>query len=675
MCRAMNNNILWKPTKKQIETANITRLMKVVNDKYSKGFVSYAELYQWSIDYPEKFWSELWDFAGIIADKGNDILENKDSMLGASWFADSKINFAENLLKASDDPKQTAICFWGEDKLKRQLTHADLSQQVASVAEFLKDQNIQSGDVVAGFMANVPEAVICMLATTSLGAIWTSCSPDFGVQGVLDRFGQVKPKVFISIDAYYYNGKTHDCLEKVSEIVSGLDSLEQLVIVPYAQSDSQYDRKHTSPFFGLFVESKTKQGKSRQVTSYPEILEKYSTAALSFTRLSFNSPLYIMYSSGTTGVPKCIVHGIGGTLLQHLKEHLLHVDLKPDDRVFYFTTCGWMMWNWLVSALGTGATLMLYDGSPFYPDANILLDYAEEENINVFGTSAKYIDVLKNEEVDFKKTHSLPHLRTMLSTGSVLSPESYDYVYQNLKSDICLSSISGGTDIISCFALGSPIIPVRRGELQCKGLGMKVEVFSEGGKAVINKKGELVCTQPFPSMPIYFWNDPDNKKYYDAYFSSYENIWCHGDYVTETENGGLVFYGRSDTVLNPGGVRIGTAEIYRQVEKLDEVVESIVIGQQWQDDVRVVLFVRLTPETNIDDKLTQKIKTQIRRNTTPRHVPAKVLQVSDIPRTKSGKIVELAVRSVVHGDIINNIESLANPESLQEFKDRSELLD
>ena len=439
---------------------------------------------------------------------------------------------------------------------------------------------------------------------------------------------------------------------KIRTISASIDSIKNIVVIPYANED-------------------TLEGS----TNYPQILSDYAQAKIQYTHMPFNAPMYIMYSSGTTGVPKCIVHGIGGTLLQHLKEHILHAGVKADDRVFYFTTCGWMMWNWLVSTLATGATLMLYDGSPFYPNANILLDYAEQENISVFGTSAKYIDVLRKESIDFTQTHSLNNLKSILSTGSVLVPESFDYVYQNIKSDLCLSSISGGTDIVSCFALGATTLPVRRGELQTKGLGMSVEVWDDAdavvgkkGKAVINKKGELVCTKPFPSMPIYFWNDPENKKYHDAYFAKYENTWCQGDYVSETDTGGLIFYGRSDTVLNPGGVRIGTAEIYRQVEKLDEVQESIVVGQNWQDDVRVVLFVKLSDGLILDDELIQKIKLQIRSNTTPRHVPSKVLQVNDIPRTKSGKIVEIAVRCCIHNEAIKNEQTLANPEALEEAR-------
>ena len=649
------NNVLWSPTEKQIKQANSSHFITHLNKSLSTEIHSFQDLHKWSIDNSEVFWNELWSFTNIIGDKGKQTLENKNLMPGAVWFSDSKLNFAENLLNpATRDSNHdaTAIVFWGEDQQKYSLNFSELNQQVASLSAYLRDNGIQAGDIVAGIMPNIPEVVVAMLATASLGAVWTSCSPDFGVQGVLDRFGQVKPKVLITANAYFYNGKTHDCLDKVKKIVASLDSIKNLIIVPYATMDT------------LEVAS-----------NYPEIMADYSQSEIQYSRMNFNDPLYIMYSSGTTGVPKCIVHGIGGTLLQHLKEHILHVDVKAGDRVFYFTTCGWMMWNWLVSSLAAGATLMLYDGSPFYPNSKILLDYADQEEFTVFGTSAKYIDVLRKENINFTQTHSLINLKTILSTGSVLVPESFDYVYENIKNDLCLSSISGGTDIISCFALGSPTLPVKRGELQSKGLGMAVEIWNENGQAITNEKGELVCVQPFPAMPIYFWNDTENKKYQSAYFSKFKNIWCQGDYVSETNEGGLIFYGRSDTVLNPGGVRIGTAEIYRQVEKLDQVQESIVVGQDWQEDVRVILFVKLKESIQLTDDLIKSIKLQIRNNTTPRHVPAKVIQVSDIPRTKSGKIVEIAVRNCIHNEDIKNSESLANPEALEEFRNRLELQD
>jgi acetoacetyl-CoA synthetase len=595
----------------------------------------------------------VWSFAGVIGDMGaGPYLLEREKMPGAHWFPNARLNFAQNLLRRRDHG--TALVFWGENKVRRKLSFAQLHDQVSTTAQALRSMGVAPGDRVVACMPNMPETVIALLATTSIGAIWSSCSPDFGVQGVLDRFGQIEPKVLFCVDGYYYSGKTHDTLPRVAEIARRLPTLKSVVVVPYLIAKPLIadipKALHSSAFTSGLLPNE-----------------------IAFEQVAFSHPLYILYSSGTTGVPKCIVHNTGGTLLQHLKEHQLHTDLKRGDRLFYFTTCGWMMWNWLVSGLATGATLLMYDGSPFYPNPSVLFDLADTENMSVFGTSAKYIDALAKLGVKPRDTHRLDSVRTMTSTGSPLAPESFDYVYKNIKSDLLLSSISGGTDIVSCFVLGSPLLPVYRGELQCRGLGLKVEVYDDEGKPVVGQKGELVCSAPFPSMPVGFWNDPDGSKYHDAYFARFPGVWYHGDYMELTPRGTAVIYGRSDAVLNPGGVRIGTAEIYRQVEQLNEVVESLVIGQDWDNDVRVVLFVRLRDGLTLDDALTKKIKNQIRTNTTPRHVPAKVVQVADIPRTKSGKIVELAVRNVVHNLPVKNQEALANPESLDLFKDLPEL--
>ena len=648
---------LWQPSPAQIESANLTAFMRHVAQHGGPVCDNYPALYDWSIHEPEAFWRAVWNFCGVIGDRGsNCVLENPAQMPGARWFPDARLNYAENLLQRGDD--ESAIVFRGENQVRGHVSFRELKHEVSRLAQALRAAGIRPGDRVAGYMPNLPGTVIAMLAASSLGAVWSSCSPDFGVQGVVDRFGQIGPRILFAADGYFYNRHTIDNLPRLREIMAQLPTVEQLVVVPYT------------------CEQPDISSLPRAITVH-DFMAPFKARPLEFAQLPFDHPLFIMYSSGTTGVPKCIVHGAGGTLLQHLKEHVLHTDVRRGDRVFYFTTCGWMMWNWLVSGLATGAALMLYDGSPFIAKGSVLWDYAAEEQINVFGTSAKYIDALAKLRLEPGKTHDLSSLRALLSTGSPLVAESFDYVYRSIKSDLQLASISGGTDIISCFALGCPILPVWRGELQCRGLGMNVEVWNEEGKPVRGEKGELVCTAPFPSMPVGFWNDPDGSKYHAAYFERYPGIWHHGDYVELTAHDGLMIYGRSDAVLNPGGVRIGTAEIYRQVEQLDEVVESLAIGQDWPpqqpNDVRVVLFVRLREGLFLDAALTDRIKRQIRDNTTPRHVPAVVVQVADIPRTKSGKIVELAVRNVVHGLPVRNLEALANPEALKHFHARPEL--
>ncbi len=648
---------LWVPDCDRVAAANMTAFARSAEGRWGRALPDYPALHAWSVNEPAEFWASIWELGEVRGEMGSVVLENGHLMPGARWFPEARLNFAENLLRSRDD--SDAMVFWGEDRVKNRLSHGDLYRQVAHFAAALREMGVEPGDRVAAWMPNLPETIVVMLAAASIGAIFSSASPDFGVQGVLDRFGQIEPKVLVAVDGYYYNDKIVDCMERLAAITDGLPSVKRVVVVPYVHAHHDISHVHHARMLADFVK--------------PFLVE----TEIPFARLPFDHPLYIMYSSGTTGVPKCIVHGAGGVLLQHIKEHRLHGDVKPGDKVFYFTTCGWMMWNWLVSGLASGATLLLYDGSPMIGDGAILFDYAQAEGMTHFGTSAKFIDGIAKAGLRPRATHDLSALRAMFSTGSPLVPEGFEYVYREIKADLCLSSISGGTDIVSCFVLGSPTLPVWPGEIQCKGLGMAVDVFDEAGRPVRGEKGELVCTRPFPVMPVGFWNDTDGTRYRAAYFARFDNIWCHGDYSEITVHDGIVIYGRSDATLNPGGVRIGTAEIYRQVERLDEVVESLVIGQQWPPgeaaDVRVVLFVKLREGLVLDDALIARVRDTIRANTTPRHVPARVVQVADIPRTKSGKIVELAVRAVVHGEPVKNVEALANPAALDHFRARPEL--
>jgi len=642
---------LWIPSAERIAGSNLTGFAEHVHRLHGAPRGDYSALWRWSVEERETFWTALAEFAGVIWERGSrPVLQGRDRMPGCVWYEDTRLNFAENLLARRD--QHTALVFVNERGTRRQLSYLELHAEVARIAAGLRELGLRPGDRVAGYLPNLPEAIIAMLATASIGGVWTSCSPDFGSNGVLDRFGQIAPRVLFTADGYYYSGKTLDSIGPIRGVLEQLPSVERVVVVPYLEDGAKkLDVPHATGWheFG------------------------HRDAPLQFERVPFNAPLYVMYSSGTTGVPKCIVHGVGGTLLQHRKEHLLHCDLKPDDRLFYFTTCGWMMWNWLASGLAGGSTLVLYEGSPFAPDRDVLWRLAERERITHFGTSPKYLAALAKDGGAPALEFDLAGLRTVLSTGSPLAPEQFDYVYESIKRDVHLASISGGTDIISCFALGNPWVPVRRGELQGPGLGMKTEVFDEAGHPVREQQGELVCSAPFPSMPIGFWNDPDGRRYRAAYFERFDNVWQHGDYALQATEGGFVILGRSDAVLNPGGVRIGTAEIYRQVEKLDEVLESLAVGQDWDNDVRVVLFVRLRPGVALDAALEKRIRDVIRSNTTPRHVPARIVAVPDIPRTISGKIVELAVRDVVHGRKVKNTDALANPAALEHFRNRPEL--
>ena len=640
-----DNPILWTPGEDRRKASAMYRFMQ------QQGFENYDDLYRWSIDDSAAFWEALCKFCDIrFSRDATSTIERRDDIMHAGWFAGGQLNYAEHLLRFDGD--HIALVFSAENGDRSEYSFDELRRAVAGVAEGLRLAGVVKGDRVGGYLPNCPEAIIAMLATASIGAAWSSCSPDFGVNGVVDRFGQIEPKVLFTANGYVYNGKRFNSLATVAAIVKAIPSIERTVVVPFVDDDMDLSAIANAVSIDEF---------------------SVEDARLHFEAVAFDHPLFIMYSSGTTGVPKCIVHGHGGTLLQLTKEHVLHCDIGSDDRLFYFTTCGWMMWNWLATGLASGATLILYDGSPFFNDGDILWQIADDEKMTVFGTGAKYISALEKAGVRPKDKFELSNLRAVLSTGSPLSPESFDFVYDAIAGDIQLSSISGGTDIISCFAAGNPILPVRRGELQCLALGMAVEIFDDDGNSIISENGELVCTKAFPSQPVCFWNDPDNAKYYAAYFERFPGVWAHGDYAEITDERGMLIHGRSDAVLNPGGVRIGTSEIYRQVEQLDEILESIAIGQNWEDDVRIVLFVVLRNGVKLSDELQERIRKSIRDNTTPRHVPAKIVAVPEIPRTISGKIVELAVRSAVHGEEVKNTDALANPEALAHFRDLAEL--
>lgn len=652
--KSTSSTLLWTPDKARVETGVLAEFVRSAIPQAGAEIGDYSALHRYSVTNLEVFWNAVWDFCGVIGEKGvAPHLADADKMPGATFFPDAELNYAENMLKKTGG--EAAIIFRAEDKMKRSLSWDELHAHVSRLQQAMKDAGVGPGDRVAGMMPNMPETVIATLAASSLGAIWSSCSPDFGEGGVLDRFGQIRPKVFFACDGYWYNGKEIDVAKKLKPIVEKLESAETVVVVPF------------------LTDGKDLAASLPRAATYEDFLAPYEAKTVTFKRMPFNHPLFILYSSGTTGVPKCIVHGAGGTLLQHLKEHRLHCGLNEGDRAFYFTTCGWMMWNWLITFLASGCTICLYDGSPFAPDGNVLFDYAQDERFALFGTSAKYIDAVKKAGLRPADTHDLSSVRLLTSTGSPLAPESFDFVYEGMRPDVHLASISGGTDIVSCFVLGNPWEPVHRGEIQNAGLGMAVQVWNDAGTAVREEKGELVCAKPFPSMPVKFWNDESGEKYRSAYFSRFENVWCHGDFAEWTANGGLIIHGRSDATLNPGGVRIGTAEIYAQAEKVPEVLEAICIGQNWDNDVRVILFVRLMEGVTFDEELAKRIKTQIRTGASPRHVPAVILEVPDIPRTKSGKITELAVRDMVEGRTVKNKEALANPEALDHFANRPEL--
>lgn len=642
---------IWVPSKSRIERSNMMRFMTALQKQYPE-IKNYQDLYQWSINNTGKFWKAIWEFCDVRYKKSYDkVLVDGDKLPGAKWFVGSKINFAENLLKADDT--QLAIIGRSERPQRSTLNYRQLRNNVARMSHALIDSGVKPGDRVAGYLPNIPETVISMLATAAVGAVWSSCSEDFGVRGVLDRFGQIEPTILIAADGYSYQGKEINRIDNIATLSHSISSIKKVVVIPFLEPEPDLTSIDHSILFDHFIDN--------HFDNIP------------YVHVDFDHPLFILYSSGTTGKPKCIVHGCGGTFMQLIKEHMLHIDVTQSDVVFYFTTCGWMMWNWLVAALATGATIVTYDGSPFYPASSQLFDLTDQEGITVFGTSAKYLAAIQKEEMVPMLSHKLTELKAILSTGSPLMPEQFDYVYENIKTDVQLSSISGGTDIVSCFQIGNPVLPVYRGELQCRGLGLSIEVFNDDGESVVNEKGEMVCTKPFPSIPIYFWDDEDNTKFNQAYFSKFPNTWAHSDYAELTDRGTMIIYGRSDAVLNPGGVRIGTAEIYREVEKFHDVLESIVVGQEWEEDTRIVLFVKLRNGVELNIELQTAIKQLIRKNTSPRHVPAKIIQVDDIPRTISGKIVELAVSNVIHNRPVKNIDALANPEALNYFRNLDDL--
>lgn len=648
------NPVLWEPSEARKKNALIQHFKSQVEVEFNIDLPDYKSLWRWSIDHKEEFWSKAWDFGGVIGEKGDIILENGDDMERAAFFPNGTLNFAENMLRRRDDAP--ALIFRAEDKVEETVTFKQLYDRGSQMVQGLKTLGVTKGDRVAAYLPNMPEAIIGCLGAASLGALWSSASPDFGVQGVLDRFGQVEPKVLIACAGYYYNGKTHSCLDKVEKILKQLPSVEKLILVPFADPNPDLNRFKDAILFDDF-------------------LDQYTPNDIDFVPVEFNHPLYIMFSSGTTGVPKCIVHRTGGVVLSHIVYHMLHSDTKRDDRVFYFTTTGWMMWQWLISGLMCEATVLLYDGSPFYPDGNVLFDFADDHKMTFFGTSAKYVDALKKHGLSPAKTHDLSSIKGMGSTGSPLVHEAFDYIYSDIKSDLHVSSLSGGTDIVGCFVIGNPISPVHRGEIQGPGLGKDVDVFDDNGQPVpaSSGPGELVCTSCFPNQPLKFWNDEDGQKYHNAYFADFDNVWAHGDWIEKTSHDGFIIHGRSDATLNPGGVRIGTSEIYRQVEKIDDILESIAVGQSWEEDVRVVLFVRLRDGVVLSEDLISRIKSEIRKGASPRHVPEKILAVSDIPRTKSGKITELAVKNIIEGRAVKNVEALANPESLELYEGLEEL--